>query len=136
MKIKNITKTKILLNLSRKVWLRAGAEIEVNSAQHKKCQMYQDRGLIKILGDEGAKIQAASAKKPEAEPAVESVVEEIIEAAAEEVEVLLSTEEAEQPVDMSSMSYKEIKDLADSLGVSGKGKKGLIEAINAFNEAN
>ena len=133
MRIKNITKTKILLNLSRKVWLRSGAELTINSAQLRRCKMYQDRGLIKILGAEGAKLIAVDSKAIK-----EEVVEVPIEAPpveeAIEIEPALEESVSDEGNDLGEKSYKELKEIATELGVAGKGKKGLIEAIKNYEE--
>jgi hypothetical protein len=106
--------------------------------------MYQDRGLIKILGAEGAKLIAVDSKAIKEEvvevPIIEEpVVErEVIEAPpveeAIEIEPALEESVSDEGNDLGEKSYKELKEIATELGVAGKGKKGLIEAIKNYEE--
>jgi hypothetical protein len=142
MRIKNITRRGLTLNFSRRVFMRPGAELVLNSAQAKKAQVYQNRGLIKIMGTEGARITEVAQKAAQAP--VEAVKEivvppappipEVVEAVVDPEPVVEVLETVEEPVegptpDLDAMDYQELKELGDSLEIKARGKTKLLEAL-------
>lgn len=130
--------------MSSTVVLRPGQEKEVNSAQARKCKIYQNRGFIKILGEEGAKVRESRSKIQEEVPVSPPVTPVVIPEPEKVDPVLESQEEEEEEVpvaeviedtpqvdldSLGSMSYSDIKTLAESLDIKGRGKDKLIEAI-------
>lgn len=139
MKIKNITRRALTLDFSRKVFIRAGAELHINSAQAKKAQVYQHRGLIRIMGEEGAKIVEV-AQKVTQEPIPTLIPEPAPEPALKVEEVVVTPPVLEDPetgpvdpeeekVDLDSLDYQALKELGDTLDIKERGKTKLLAAL-------
>lgn len=148
MRIRNITNRRITLKLSTTVVLRPGQEKDVNSAQARKCKLYQDRGYIKILGAEGAKVQEVASKKasqievpledpkievPE-DPAPEILENPVVESEVADEKEDNETEVVENPKEINldaldGMEYSELKKIAGELDIKARSKSKLIEAI-------
>lgn len=112
--------------------------MRVADSYRKQCMTYAKRGLIKILGAEGdmlAQVQSKTEAAPVAAPVEAPAVPVTATVAPGVAEVITDTVVETEETPVADLSFDQLKEMAEALGVTGKSKKALIKAITEANEA-